>query len=212
MINILISDPNLLVREGIKEILSTMKDIGNINEASDIQDIPKNANEFKIDVAILEITAASERTIGAIRETRKTAPSTNIVVYTLCPERHFAVRALHAGARSFLHKACTNCELVNAIRRAAAGNVYLNENLRELLARSLDSDETESSHDKLSERDFDILCLIASGVPSLKIAKLVHVSTATVQLRKNSLMRQLSLDTVSDLVKYAVNNRLIDNG
>lgn len=209
MIKIMVFDPELLAREGIKSIVDSHKDLTIVHDADSPHQLLCGLLQTDVDVIVMEIPSILPA-IGLIRQLRKLLARSSILIFTCRPERDFALRFFRAGASGFVHKNNSNEELITAIRRVAAGKPYMSEATRELLALSLSSLDKERPHNHLSDRDFDILCMIADGNSPSRIAEIVHVTPATINSRKCKLMRRLCLRNMADVVKYAVTNQLIE--
>jgi DNA-binding NarL/FixJ family response regulator len=205
----MISDPDLFAREGIKEILSEKNEFDIVCEASGLAETLQGLQDTRPDVCILEAALIRHSGLGFIRAVKSRAGATPLLVMSNCHERDIALRALRAGAAGYLPKDCTAEQLAYALKTAASRRPYVSDTVCELIVESLVDGRPKRQHDKLSDTDFEIFCLMAEGIPVPQIAGMCKLSVAGVRSRKGRIMLQMSLRTDAELVKYAVERKLI---
>lgn len=205
----MISDPDLFAREGIKQMLSTQDRFDIVHEASGVADTLQGLRRTRPDVCILEATLVRHAGLGFIRELKSQSCSTPMLVMSHCHERDIALRVLRAGAAGYLPKDCTAEQLAHALETTADRRPYLSATVRELIVESLVEGWPSRQHDKLTDIDFEIFCLMAEGIPLPRIAEMCKLSVASVRARRSRIMVQMSLRNDAELVKYAVERKLI---
>ncbi|RYE73352.1 MAG: response regulator transcription factor [Oxalobacteraceae bacterium] len=209
MINIMISDPDLFAREGIKQMLAKYPDLVVTFEADSVQQIFHGLHEVRPDVCLLEISMAKHSWLGLVRDVKRQAHGIPTLVMSHCHERDFALRTLRAGAAGYLPKDCTDEQLACAIRTAATRRPYVSDTLCELIAESIIEGSPKRQHDHLSDTDFEIFCLVAQSMPVAKIAGICNLSVGVVRARRNRIMAMMALRTEAQLVEYAIKRNLI---
>ncbi|VXB89254.1 hypothetical protein MASSI9I_50600 [Massilia sp. 9I] len=147
--------------------------------------------------------------LAFIREARRRAAHIPLVAMSQCHERDFALRALRAGATGYLPKDCTEKQLAEAVRTVAKRRPYVSSTMCELIVESINDGRPQRQHDKLSDTDFDIFCLMAEGIPASTIAEICRLSVASIRARKGRIMQQMAMHTEADVVEYAMKRKLI---
>lgn len=210
MIKVMISDPDLFAREGIKRMLENERDVQVAYEAQNVSETFETLRKYQPDVCILEIGVGCQQGLSFVRETKTQAPSTPILVIGHHHERDYALRAIRAGAAGYLDKNCTDQQLATAVRTTADRRPYVSETVCELLAENITLGGSRRPHESLSDSDFEIFCLMIEGVPTTKIAGIRRISTSLARARRAKIMEKLGLRTDTDLIEYAIGNDLIE--
>jgi len=179
MIRVLIVDDHAIVRRGLRALLSDELRGAAFGEASDAQEALKELRREKWDVALLDITLPGKSGLDLLKELKAARPRLPVLVLSVHPEDQFAVRALKAGAEGYLTKDSAPEELVKAIRKVLAGGRYVSPTLAEKLASNVGKDFTRMPHETLSDREYEIMCLIASGQTVTEIAGELSLSVKT---------------------------------
>ncbi|CAN5222982.1 response regulator transcription factor [soil metagenome] len=208
MINLVIADDHTIMREGLKRILEDIPDICVVGEAVNGAETLAKARQGGFDQLLLDLSMPGKSGIDLIRKIRAEAPKLPILVLTMHDERSCAVRAFRAGAQGFLTKESAGTQLVNAIRKVASGRPYISVEMAEEIALNSMSDES-LPHERVTDREFEILSLLVSGKTLTEIAYQLHLSVKTVSTHKANLMEKMGMKTMSDLVQYAVSQSLI---
>lgn len=209
MIRIMISDADLFAREGIKQMLSMRNDFDIVYEASGVADTLHGLRLTRPDVCILEATLLRYSGLGFIREVSGQSCNTPLLVMSHWHERDIALRVIRAGAAGYLPKDCNTEQLAQALKTAADRRPYLSTTVCELIVESLVEGWPSRQHDKLTDTDFEIFCLMAEGIPLQRIAGMCNLSLASVRARRSKIMGQMSLRNDAELVKYAFERKLI---
>ncbi|NNG21853.1 response regulator transcription factor [Telluria aromaticivorans] len=210
MINVMISDSDLFAREGIKQMLARYSDLRIVCETCTAAETLHALREHRPDVCMLEIAMAGDGGLQLLRRAKSQACGIPILVISHRHERDLALRALRAGAAGYITKDCIDHQLAYALRTAADHRPYVSETVCELIAESFTEVRTGRRHEKLSDSDFEIFCLMADGAPTAKVATACNMSIPVIRNRKARIMQQLGLRTDADLVKYAVGRKLLD--
>lgn len=208
MIRILIADDHAIVRAGLKRILAEHPDMKIVGEAADGDETLAALKDLGTDVLLLDVSMPGPgvlEVIGRLRA-RQTRPS--ILVLSVHAEEQYAVRTLRAGASGYLMKDRTPEELVDAIRKVHAGGRYISESLAEKLALNLVSEGDSRPHEKLSDREFEVMLGLVAGESSKEIAGRLALSPKTVSTYRARVLEKLELKTTADLVRYALENDL----
>jgi DNA-binding NarL/FixJ family response regulator len=210
MINVLLADDHELVREGIKQLLNGAKDIDVIVEASNGAEAVSKYRQFHTDIVILDISMPVLDGLEAAKQIMAEDPKAKILILTVHPEEQYAVRALKAGARGYITKGTTAKELYRAVRMVAHGQRYLSEGGQpSILTQLLDPKISLSPVQRLSDRELQVLRLIAEGVKTSEIARTLRLNTKTVETYRTRLMNKLDLKTNAALVLFAQRNGFV---
>jgi two-component system response regulator NreC len=205
-IRIVLADDHAVVRSGLRLLLDSESDLEVVAEASDVEGARRYVRGHHPEVLVLDLNMPGESSLEAIPIIREEAPATQIVVLTMQEEPAFARHALGAGAIGYVLKEAADDELVEAIRRAAVGERYLNPRLGARLA----AEPTPGPPDDLSEREVDVLRLIALGHTNAEIAEQLYLSVRTVETHRAHIQQKLRLSTRAELVQYALQRGLIN--
>jgi DNA-binding NarL/FixJ family response regulator len=209
MIKIFIADDHVVVRRGIKQILSDEKDMVISGEASNAEEIMEHLYDTEWDILILDITMPGRSGLDVLIELKQRKPEMKILILSMHPEEEVALTALKSGAAGYLNKSSVPGELVKAIRRINEGGRYITTSLAEKIAFSLDKDPAILPHQNLSEREYQVMCLIASGNTLSEIAEILSLSVKTVSTYRTRILEKMSMHTNVELTHYAIRYKLI---
>jgi len=204
MIRVLIADDHEIVRDGLKRILAATSDIEVAAEAASGDEALALVRANDYDVAMLDMSMPGLSGIDLIKRVKIERPKQRILVLSMHGEDQYAARALKAGASGYLNKDSASELLVGAIRKIAAGGVHIGE----AAAASLVSSE-KLPHQRLSDREFEVLRLLVEGHSPTGIADRLHLSVKTVSTHKTRILEKLNLKSTADLVRYALENKLL---
>jgi two-component system, NarL family, response regulator NreC len=207
-IRIVLADDHAVVRSGLRMLLDSESDFTVVAEASDVESARRYVHGHHPAVLVLDLNMPGGSSLEAIPRIRAESPSTQIVVLTMQQEPAFAREALSAGALGYVLKEAADEELVEAVRRAAVGESYLNPRLGARIA----SEPPPGPPDDLSEREAEVLRLIALGHTNAEIGELLYLSVRTVETHRSHIQQKLRLSTRSQLVGYALERGLINAG
>jgi DNA-binding NarL/FixJ family response regulator len=210
MITVLIADDHSLIREGIKKIISTESDINVAGETSNPFEVIDLLNKLKCNVTILDVSMPGKSGLELIKEIKTAGIDTKILMMTMMPEEQFARRSLKAGASGYLTKDTASEEIITAIRRIASGRKYVSNSLAEKLADDLDETLDKKPFEILSDREFEILRMFASGKQQSEIANELNLSPSTVNTYRSRILEKLNLHSNADIIHFAYKNKLIE--
>ncbi|RPI15904.1 MAG: DNA-binding response regulator [Ignavibacteriae bacterium] len=209
MIEVFIVDDHAVVRRGIKQILSDDPEIEVTGEASDAEELMQQLYEKHWDVLILDITMPGKSGLDVLIELRQKKPEMKILILSMHPEEEVALTALKSGAAGYLNKSSVPGELVNAVKRINDGGRYITTSLAESIAFSVEKDLSILPHRNLSDREFQVLCLLASGNTLTDVSKMLSLSIKTVSTYRTRVMEKMNMNTNVELTHYAIKHRII---
>jgi len=210
MIYVLIADDHAIVRRGLTQILEDTPDLVVAGEAENGQDVIEQIRSRKFDVVVLDISLPGKNGLEVLREVKHEYPGLPVLVLSVYSEQQYALRMLKAGAAGYLSKESAPDELVAAIRKVARGGKYITASLAELLADDLDEDASTPLYRKLSDREYSVMRLIASGKTGAQIAEELCLSPKTISTYRMRLLEKLHLNTNADIMRYAMQENLIE--
>jgi two-component system invasion response regulator UvrY len=200
----------MLVRQGLKLILTDHFPHAEFGEARNAQEALQRVLKEKWDVAILDITMPGRNGLEVLREIRRLRPKLPVLILSMHPEDQFAVRLLKTGAAGYLTKESAGEELVGAINKVVTGGRYVSPTLAERMAAYLDVDVRKAPHERLSDREFLILRLIASGKTVGQVAKELSLSISTVSTYRSRILTKMDMKNNAQLTHYALQKGLVD--
>jgi len=209
MIKIIIADDHAVVRTGLKQIIESDPNLRVTGEASSGFELLEKIQEGNYDVVLLDISMPGKDGLETLKEIKRIKPKLPVLIFTVYPEDQYAVRLLKAGASGYLNKECEPEELIEAIYRVAMGRKYVSENLAELLAQKLEETSSVPLHELLSDREFQVLCLIASGKTIKEIADTLQLSANTVSTYRIRILEKMKMKNNAELTHYAIKNGLV---
>lgn len=209
MIRIVIADDHTIMREGLKRILSGMEDICVAGEAIDGASTLARVREGGFEVLLLDLCMPGRSGVELIRQIRQTAPELSILVLTMYEEEQYAVRSIRAGARGYLTKESAEAQLVSAIRRVASGKYYISAEVAEQLALNIGKQDVPLPHSRLSDREFEVFSMLIAGKTITEIAGQLHLSVKTVSTHKTRILQKMQMNTLAEIVQYAVKHNLL---
>lgn len=210
MIRALIADDHAVVRQGLIQILGNIPEITVAGEAINGQEVLDKVRAEAWDVVILDISMPDRSGLDILKQLKSERPKLPVLVLSMHSEDQYAVRALKAGASGYLTKDSAPDELVKAIRKVVSGGRYVGSCLAERLAFEIGADSSKLPHETLSDREFQVLRLIASGKSVTEIAAELSLSSKTVSTYRVRLLQKMNLKTNAELMHYAMQNHLID--
>ena len=209
MIRVAIADDHPIVREGLRRIVSDDGGISVAGEASSAVELFRLLGSTAADVVLLDVSMPGNTFIDTLKDLRKVHPSVKVLVISAHPEDQWAMRSLQAGAAGYLTKDHSPEQLVNAIRRVARGGKYVSETMAEKLAAMADNGMTRPPHERLSDREFEVLRALGSGMMVKDVAAQLGLSAKTVSTYRARLLEKMGLKTKADLVRYVAAHELL---
>jgi len=210
MISVLIADDHAILREGLKQILASTPDIVVADEADNGKEIIRKIGERDYDVILLDIAMPGRNGIDICKQLKSIKPHLNVLILSMYPEEQFALRALRAGAAGYLTKKSVSAELITAIRKVSKGERYISSSLAEAMASKITDPTSYPRHESLSDREFEIMCMIAKGRTLTEIARELTLSINTVSTHRARILKKMNLKTNAELTYYSFQNRLVD--
>jgi DNA-binding NarL/FixJ family response regulator len=210
MIQVLIADDHVLVREGLRHILSSAGNIEIAGEASDAASTLSLVRSTPARVLALDLSMPGRSGIDLIQQIHTEVPALRILVLTMHAEQQYAVRAFKAGASGYVTKESAGNELVAAVIKVAAGGVYVSLTMAERFALSLNEPVDTEPHQRLSDREYDVFRRIVAGQTITEIAQSLLVSSKTVSTYKTRILEKMQAPHEAALVRYAIKHRLFD--
>jgi two-component system invasion response regulator UvrY len=207
---VLIADDHAILRNGLKEILARELPDAECGEAKNAQEVFAQLQSRNWDLVILDLTMPGRSGLEVLGDLKKGEPKLPVLVLSMHPEDQYGRRVLKAGASGYMNKECAPEELIKAIRKVLSGGRYVSPALAEKLAFDLGEGTARTPHEKLSDREMEVLRLIASGRTVSQIADDLHLSVATVSTYRARLLEKMGMATNAELMRYALQNRLID--
>lgn len=208
-IRVLIADDHAIVREGLKQIVLSNRDIAVAGEAETGDEALEKVRTSEFDVLVLDLCLPGRNGLDVLSHLKALKPSLPVLILSMEREEEFAMRCLHAGASGYLEKRSAPSQLVSAIKRLAAGGRYISADLAQRLALELDRPGGERPHDLLSKREFDIFLSIALGKPVSLIAGELGLSVKTVNNHRGRILEKLAMKSTSEVIRYAIRHQLI---
>lgn len=210
MIRILIADDHAILRRGLKEILAGELEGAIFDEAGNVQEALGQVQSQTWDLVILDITMPGRSGLDLLRDLQQLRPELPVLVLSMHPENQYGKRLLRAGAAGYMNKETAPKELVRAVRKVLAGGRYVSAGLAEKLAADLSADSARLPHERLSDREFEVLRMIASGKTVSQIAEELCLSVTTVSTHRARILEKMGLDNNAELMRYAMVNELTD--
>ena len=206
---ILITDDHAVVRQGLKQILLEEFTRAEFGEATNAQEAIERVWKEPWDVVVLDITMPGRSGLEVLKEIRKSRPKLPVLVLSMHPEDQFAVRILKIGASGYMTKESAPNELVGAVKKVIAGGRYVSPSLAEKMASYLSVDVHTAPHERLSDREFLVLRLIASGKTPTTIAKELALSVKTISTYRMRILEKMNMSNNAQLTHYAIQNQLV---
>jgi two-component system invasion response regulator UvrY len=209
MIRILIVDDHSIVREGMKQILADIDDIQVSGEAANGADALAIAQKNQFDLVLLDISMPGRNGLDVLKELKTIKPGLPVLMLSMYPEEQYAVRALRSGASGYLTKESAPDELISAIRKVCGGGRYVSASLAENIAFTIDPKAERSPHESLSDREYEVMCMIASGKAVKDIAQELSLSVKTISTYRSRILVKMNMKTNADVTRYALQNGLV---
>jgi len=208
MTRIFIVDDHVLIREGLKKILYTESDLTVVGEAQYGNEVLDRLDKCNCDVLILDIALPDKSGLEVLKEVKTRHPKLDVIILSIYPEERYAIRALIDGAVGYVTKNSAADELILAIRTVIAGKKFISPALTQELVDHLQLDQKQPAHEKLSDREYQVLVLIGSGKTVSQIADKLNLSVSTVNTYRTHILEKMNLKTNIEIVRYVLENHL----
>lgn len=210
MIRILIVDDHTIVRRGLKDILAEDPEFSVVGEAGTYEEMTELMGKKKIDVILLDLSLPDKNGLDIIEEVVAKKGTPPMLILSVYSEDHYGVRVLKAGASGFMNKEVAPTELLAAVRKVATGGKYVSAALAEKIAGRLYADADMAIHDLLSNREFQVMKMIASGKTLTEIGHELGLSVKTISTYRMRIMEKTRMHTNSELTHYAFQHKLVE--
>lgn len=209
-VKVLIADDHPVVRQGLRQMLSADPEVNVVGEARDGDEAFDLAHQVDWDVAVLDYSMPGRGGVELLSDVKHDYPDRAVLILSIYPEDPHGLRALKAGAAGYITKESAGEELTAAVKKVATGGRYVSSTLAEKLASRLTPEQERPPHERLSDREYRVMWLLASGKTLQQIAEEMRLSPSTVSTYRGRILKKLSLNTNVDLVHYAMKHRLIE--
>ncbi len=210
MLKILIADDHAIVRMGLIELLRDEFLTAEIYEVANGEEVISKAHEVTWDLILLDISMPGKNGIETLKQLRTEGIKTPILILSMQPEEQYAIRVLKAGASGFVNKDNTTEELVIAVHKVLSGRKYISAHIAEILADHINSDGgINQAYEKLSDRELEVLKLIAAGKTVSEIADIIYLSVNTISTYRARILEKLVLHNNAEITRYAIDNKLV---
>jgi len=207
---ILIADDHAVVRRGLKEILADALPGAEFSEAGNGDEVLSHLGKSTISLLVLDISMPGRSGMDVLREVKYSYPRLPVIILSCQPEEQYAMRCLRAGAAAYINKESAPEELALATRKILSGGRYVSASLAEKLIDNLDEGASKPLHELLSDREFEVMKMIAAGVPLTEIGDRLHVSVKTISTYRARIMEKMQMKSNAEVTRYAMTQSLID--
>ena len=210
MIRILLADDHAVVRKGLRQIVEEDNDMQVTGEAQNGEEALSLVRSTTFDVVILDISMPGRGGLDVLRDLKAEPRAPKVIVLSMYPEEQYAIRSLRDGASAYLTKNCPPEELLLAVRTVSAGKRYITPSIAERLASYIEDDVPRAPHERLSNRELQVLQLVGSGKQPTEIATELNLSVKTVSTYRARILEKMGMETNAQLIRYALQHRLVD--
>lgn len=210
MIRILIADDHPIFRQGLKQTLSDEPGMIVSCEAQNSQETLEFVRKHELDVVVMDMTMPGRGGIDLLKELKHVRPKLPVLILSMHPENQYAVRAIKAGAAGYMTKEAAAFELVGAIRKIVKGKRYITPAVAEQLALQVETETGRPLHETLSDREYQVMLMIASGKTAGKIAEELSLSVKTIDTYRSRILDKMGMKSNAEFVHYCIKNNLLD--
>ena len=210
MLRILLADDHEVVRKGLVKVLAEILQPIKVDEANNGQEALGKVLKSEYDLVVLDIKMPGKSGLDVLKEIKQHKPKLPVLILSMHPEEQFAIRAMRAGASGYLTKECAGDELALAVRKTLKGERYISSTLAEILAGDLTNDSGKPLHEILSDREYQVMLMIASGKPVGAIAKELRLSAKTISSYRTNILLKTRMKNNAEITHYAIQNNLVD--
>lgn len=210
MKRIIIADDHEIVRAGLKQIIADDPDLLVEGEASDGQELLEKLRKKKFDLVLLDMKMPGRSGLEILKQLKIEHPSLPVLVLSMHSEEQYAVRTIKAGASGYITKETAPDKLLEAIRRVCGGGKYISQSLAEKLADSISDSQSKPPHEYLTDREFQVMCMIASGKTISDIARELFLSVKTISTYRQRILEKMSMKNNAELTHYVISNNLLE--
>jgi DNA-binding NarL/FixJ family response regulator len=208
--HILIADDHAVVRRGLREILADALPGAEFFEAGNGDEVLSHLGNTQTGLLVLDISMPGRSGMDVLRDVKLTYPRLPVIILSCQPEEQYAVRCLRAGAAAYINKESAPEELAMATKKILSGGRYVSTSLAEKLIANLDESASKPLHELLSNREYEVMRMIAAGVPLTDIGDKLHVSVKTISTYRARIMEKMQMKSNAELTRYAMTHSLVD--
>ena len=208
MNKILIVDDHSVVRAGLRQIISEASGMSVVDEAASANEALIKLRKDNYSAVVLDVAMPDKSGLDVLKELKSEFPNLAVLMLSMYPEDQYAIRSLRAGASGYMTKDSAPEELVSAIRTVALGRKYISHHLAEKLAFNLDADTSKEPHELLSDREYQVLCMMASGKAVSEVADQLCLSVKTISTYRSRILEKMQMKNNAELTNYAIKNGL----
>ena len=207
-IKVLVADDHEIVRQGLKTIISEHSDLSIAGEAENGNQVLKILKKTKVDVVLLDFDMPEKNGLDTLIELKALYPKLPVMILSIFPEDHYGTRFLKAGASGYLQKSSATDQLIDAIRKVFNGGKYISSALTDKLVTSLNKDKEQFLHESLTDREFQVFRLLATGKKLKEMADELCLSINTISTYRSRILQKMDLKSNADVIRYAIENGL----
>ena len=208
-IKVLVADDHEIVRQGLKTIISEHSDLSIAGEAENGNQVLKIVKKTKVDVVLLDFDMPEKNGLDTLIELKALYPKLPVMILSIFPEDHYGTRLLKAGASGYLQKSSATDQLIDAIRKVFNGGKYISSALTDRLVTNLNRDHERPLHESLTDREFQVFCLLATGKKLKEIADELCLSINTISTYRSRILQKMDMSSNADVIRYAIKNKLV---
>ena len=207
-IKVLVADDHAIVRQGLKTIISEHSDLSIAGEAENGNQVLKILKKIKVDVVLLDFDMPEKNGLDTLVELKALYPKLPVMILSIFPEDHYGTRFLKAGASGYLQKSSATDQLIDAIRKVFNGGKYISSALTDKLVTGLNKDKEQFLHESLTDREFQVFRLLATGKKLKEMADELCLSINTISTYRSRILQKMDLKSNADVIRYAIENGL----
>jgi len=208
--HILIADDHAVVRRGLKEILTEAVPGARFSEACSGEEVLSRLARSPVSVLVLDINMPGRSGLDVLRDVKRDHPRMPVIILSVQPEDQYAMRCLRAGAAAYINKDSAPEELAQAVKKILSGGRYVSPRLAEELVARLEAPAEKPLHELLSDREYEVMRMIASGVPLTDIAEKLHISVKTVSTYRTRILEKMQMKSNAEVTRYAIKHQMIE--
>jgi len=209
MKRVIIADDHVIFREGLKQVIASTANMSVVDEAGSGLELLQKVEKSDYDLVVLDISMPGRSGLDTLTDIKKLKPDLAVLILSMHPEEQYALRAYKSGASGYLTKGNATSELIDALQKLAVGKKYVSDNLAVSMVNGLGNSSPLEIRHTLSNREYQVLCMIASGKPVGKIAVELVLSVKTISTYRSHILRKLNKKNSSELTRYAIENGLV---
>lgn len=206
----IIADDHVIIRKGIIHILGGCNELCEIDEADDGQDLLEKTRKKNYDLILLDISMPGRNGIEVLKQLRIEHPKIPVIILSIHSEDQYAIRAIKSGAAGYLTKEILPDKLVHAVETVLSGRKYITSSIAEQLANQFDENMSKAPHERLTDREYEVLCRLASGATVTGIAQELYLSVKTISTYRHRILQKMNMKNNAELIKYCFDNKLAD--